>query len=199
MQAAQTRKDVVEAAIRLFSAHSWGGTTLAAVAEEAGVAVETIYNAFGSKKALLRAALDAAVVGDLEPVPFAERPEFLALDQGNLDERIARGIAVLSETHGRSARVWRAMVAAASGDPEFDELRVELDRARRLDVRRAVERILGEGVDDALVTTFWLLYAPEVYLKLVVDEGLSPAEYEAFMVDASTRLVPRRGRGQRRA
>ena len=38
------------------------------------MSVETIYNGFGSKKALLREAMDVAVVGDTEPIPYAERP-----------------------------------------------------------------------------------------------------------------------------
>src|SRR5690554_2448277 len=78
-QAAQTRADVLAAAMALFAEQGWAGTTLAAIADEAGVSVETIYNGFGSKKALLREAFDVAVVGDAEPIPLAERPEFAAL------------------------------------------------------------------------------------------------------------------------
>ena len=72
MQAAQTRGDVLAAAIRLFTAAGWAGTTISAVAAAAGVSVETVYSGFGSKKGLLRAAMDVAVVGDAEPVPFVE-------------------------------------------------------------------------------------------------------------------------------
>src|SRR6476646_11148124 len=93
LQAAQTRDEVISAAMARFSATGWAGTTLAAIAEEAGVSVETIYNGFGSKKGLLRAAMEVAVVGDTEPVPFVERPEFLAMGTGTLDERIAHAAA----------------------------------------------------------------------------------------------------------
>ncbi|MGH9133320.1 MAG: TetR/AcrR family transcriptional regulator, partial [Ilumatobacteraceae bacterium] len=62
-QAARTRSDVLAAAVRLFAEHGWSGSTLAAIAREADVAVETVYGAFGSKKGLLRAAMDVAVVG----------------------------------------------------------------------------------------------------------------------------------------
>jgi Bacterial regulatory proteins, tetR family len=40
------------------------GTTLAGIAAEAGVAVETIYTGFASKKALLLEAMNVAIVGD---------------------------------------------------------------------------------------------------------------------------------------
>jgi len=50
-----------------------GGHHLAAIAAEAGAAVETIYTGFSSTKALLRAAMDVAIVGDAQPVPLIER------------------------------------------------------------------------------------------------------------------------------
>src|SRR3954467_8410941 len=95
LQAAQSRDEVIRSAVARFSATGWAGTTLAAIAEEAGVSVETIYNGFGSKKGLLRAAMDVAVVGDTEPIPFVERPEFLDLGQGTLEERFARAATVV--------------------------------------------------------------------------------------------------------
>ena len=189
LQAAQTREEVLRAASRLFSETGWAGTTLAAIADEAGVSVETIYNGFGSKKALLREAMGVAVVGDAEPVPFAERPEFAALAEGTLAERTARGIGLVTVIHERSAGIWQAIVEAASSDPEIDGWRREMEDLRRLDVRRSLELILGHELDEAVVTLLWLLYSPEVYRKLVGDEGLSRAEYEALLIDASRRLT----------
>src|SRR6476469_6472469 len=101
LQAAQTRDEVIRSAVARFSATGWSGTTLAAIAETAGVSVETIYNGFGSKKELLHAAMDAAVVGATEPIPYAERPEFFSLGEGTLEERIARGAAVVANVHAR--------------------------------------------------------------------------------------------------
>src|SRR3954453_15992984 len=132
LQAAQTRDGVIRAATQRFSETGWAGTTLAAIAEAAGVSVETIYNGFGSKKKLLPAALDAAVVGDTDPVPFVERPEHLNLGTGTFEERIARGAAVVARTHERSASVWQAIIEASSADEEGDEWRLELEKGRRL-------------------------------------------------------------------
>jgi AcrR family transcriptional regulator len=55
--------DVLEAAARLFTDRGWAATTLAAVAADAGTAVETVYAGFGSKSGLLTAAIDAAIAG----------------------------------------------------------------------------------------------------------------------------------------
>lgn len=188
-QAAQTRADVVAAAIELFDRGGWAGTTLAAVADAAGVSVETIYNGFGSKKGLLRAAMDSSVVGDTEPVPFVERPEFRALGEGTFDERVERAIALVAEIHRRSSGVWLAVVEAASGDPEVDGWRLELEAGRKLDVGRGVERVLGRPVDDHLRTALWLLFSPETYRKLVIDEGQSTEQYQELLVDLTTRLA----------
>ena len=127
LQAAQTREEVLRAAARLFQDSGWSGTTLAAIADEAGVSVETIYKGFGSKKALLRQAMDVAVVGDAEPIPYVDRPEFAALGQGSRDERIAHGMAVVAEVHERSAGIWQAIVEAANADPEVDEWRLTME------------------------------------------------------------------------
>jgi AcrR family transcriptional regulator len=197
LQAAQTRDEVIRAATARFSVTGWAGTTLAAIADEAGVSVETIYNGFGSKKGLLRAAMDAAVVGDTEPIPFIERPEFLDLGKGTLDERVARGAAVVTATHARSAGVWQAIVEASSADEEVDAWRLELERGRRLDVGRSMALVLGEPPSEQLTMMLWILYSPETYLKLVHDSGMSREEYEAFLVDASTRFIATGWGGER--
>jgi AcrR family transcriptional regulator len=189
LQAAQTRDDVLRAAIGRFPLTGWAGTTLAAIAAEAGVSVETIYNGFGSKKALLRAAIDAAVVGDAEPVPLRERPEYLALAEGSLDERIGRTAALTAAIHERAAGLWQAIVEAASADEEVDRWRLELEQRRRLEVSHAISLVLGRPVDEQVVTILWILFGSEIYLKLVHDAGCTRAEYEAFLVDSAKRLV----------
>jgi AcrR family transcriptional regulator len=189
LQAAQTREEVLRAGTKLFDEKGWAGTTLAAIAEEAGVSVETIYKGFGSKKRLLREAMDVAVVGDAEPIPYSQRPEFASLGEGTLAERTARGIGIVALINERSAGIWQAIVEAASADEEVSRWRVELEENRRVDTRRSVELILGREVEPTLVTLLWVLYSPETYRKLVVDSGMSRAEYEALLVDASERLV----------
>ena len=180
---------MLRAASRLFSDTGWAGTTLAAIADQAGVSVETIYNGFGSKKALLREAMGVAVVGDTEPISYVERPEFKALGEGSLAERTARGIATVSVIHERSAGIWQAIVEAASSDPDIDAWRREMEDNRRTDVRRSLELIFGHEIDEAVITMLWVLYSPEVYRKLVGDEGLSRDAYEALLIDASRRLT----------
>src|SRR4051794_32142211 len=197
LQAAQTRQDVLAAAIKLFTTSGWSGTTVTGVATEAGVAVETIYSGFRAKKGLLRAAMDMAVVGDAEPVPFVERPEFQRLGVGPLGKRLAAGISVLADIHQRSAGVWRAFLEAAASDREIDGWRVELERARKVDLGRSLAVIWDRDLDEPTLDLLWALLGPEVYLRLTADAGWSRADYESHMLHAVERLVPPSAKAKR--
>jgi AcrR family transcriptional regulator len=188
-QAAETRADVLDAAIELFGQRGWAGTTLAAVAERAGVSVETIYKGFGSKKALLRAAMDVALVGDTDPVPLAERPEFLQLDQGTIADRVAHAAGMIADQHGRTAGVWQAAIEAAGTEEEMATLRRELEQRRRLDIGRGISRAVGHEVDDDSVTMVWLLSGPEAYRRLTQDLGQGREQYQAFIEEALRRVL----------
>jgi AcrR family transcriptional regulator len=189
LQAAQTRDAVVHAAMARFATTGWAGTTLADIAASAGVSVETIYKGFGSKKGLLRATIDAAVVGDTEPVPLSQRPEYLALGEGSTEERIAHAAAMTATIHARAAGVWQALVEAASADEEVDGWRVELEQARHRQIADSVTLILGGVVDEQLATMAWILFSSDTYRKLVQDLGYTRARYEAFLVDATQRML----------
>jgi AcrR family transcriptional regulator len=189
LQAAQTRDDVLRVAVRRFATTGWAGTTLAAIADEAGVSVETIYNGFGSKRGLLEAARDFSIVGDSTPIPFVERPEFHDMGKGSLDERIAHAVSVVAEIHERSAALWNAVTEAAQADAEVNKHRRDQEEGRRGVLVQALTLVLGKEPDEHLVTVLWILFSPESYLKLVHDLGQTREEYEAFIVDATKRLI----------
>jgi AcrR family transcriptional regulator len=58
-QAQATRRAILDAAQRLFEGHSYSGTSMPAIAEEAGVALKTIYVYFPTKAAVVHALWDA--------------------------------------------------------------------------------------------------------------------------------------------
>ena len=66
-QARQTRRRVLEAAYRLFVDRGYAGTTIAAVAMEAGVSQETIYLSLGGKRGLLEGVIEMAIAGEDDP------------------------------------------------------------------------------------------------------------------------------------
>jgi AcrR family transcriptional regulator len=71
---ARTQTRIVAAARDLFLEQGYVKTTLAGVAERAGLAPRTVYVRFGTKAALFRRVVDEALVGDAEPVDVEHRP-----------------------------------------------------------------------------------------------------------------------------
>src|SRR5512147_146690 len=76
-QAAATRHDILTAAQRLFETKGYAATTMAEIAEEAGVALKTVYLAFQTKSGLLRALWNLLLRGDDADRPVAERRWYL--------------------------------------------------------------------------------------------------------------------------
>src|SRR5689334_10829413 len=95
-QAEATRAAIGRAAGRLFAERGYAGTTMQAIADEAGVAVESVYKA-GSKAQLLRRAHEEAVAGDDRPIALYDRDEVRAAlavdDQRELIRTFARVLA----------------------------------------------------------------------------------------------------------
>src|SRR5262249_31909700 len=183
-------EEILTAAIELFSESGWTGTTLAAIAERAGVAVETIYAGFGSKKRLLRIALDVAVAGDTADIPVADRPEARRLGEGTIDDRLRAAAALTAAAHERALGVIRALDDAARSEEDGEQWGHELDQARRREVEIGFGRVLGSEVtDDRFIDLVWAVISPEVYDKLVNDAGMSREQYEHAMYDALKALT----------
>jgi AcrR family transcriptional regulator len=183
-QAEQTRADVLQAAIKLFSGNGWSGTTLAAIAAEAGVAVETVYSGFGSKKNLLREALDVSIVGDTLPVPFADRPEYLRMGEGSPAQRARAGARLHRETTERVARLWQTAREAAAADPEVASWCRDMEQTRREQLADAMQLMLGARVDGRQLDLIWGLLSHEVYLKLADERGWTARVYEQWIARA---------------
>src|SRR5580765_5811856 len=84
--ARRTRARILDVARERILADGYAATTLASIAGEAEVSVETINKGFRNKAGLLKAMFDVAVAGDDEPVAMPDRP-FVAVIQA---ERLGR-------------------------------------------------------------------------------------------------------------
>ncbi len=187
-----TRRSVLAAADALFRSRGWSGTSMRDIAAEAGVAVETVYAAAGSKRTLLMQVIDVAVVGDDARVPLAERPEFVVLGVGSRHDRIAAAAHLLCGLNGRTAALNRALEHAAPGDRGLAEA-LGASRARQRATQRAgLTLVLGREPDDALVEGIWALCHGEVYLLLVESAGWSDEQYERWLADLLTRQLTHR-------
>src|SRR5215207_3350148 len=114
-QARETRRRVLGAAEQMFLDQGYG-TSVAAIAQRAGVSAQTVYNAFGTKAALAKRLYDVRSAGDDEPVPMAERPVFQQLAQETDPQQVLRLYAGVGRQIAE--RVWglyAVLIAGATG------------------------------------------------------------------------------------
>src|SRR5215218_9257843 len=132
-QAAQTRQDILAAAHELSLDHGYAGTTLAAIAQTAGVVVETIYRAYGSKAELFKAVVRAAVAGGANRAQVAvdQRPAIAAvIAEPDPYRQLGLYAATQPGIHARAGPLQRVLVGAAAADPELAELWAQLEDER---------------------------------------------------------------------
>jgi len=183
-QARATRRAVVGAARELFVECGWSRTTIDAVASRAGVSRKTVFTAVGGKAALLKLALDWALVGDDEPVPMAERDVIAELEQLTepraLVARWARFVAALEK---RAAPLADVLVVAADADPEAAEVHARSERNRLGGAEFFVARLAAIGglrpglSRERAVAAVLVLMDPAVHRTLVSEHGWTGAEY----------------------
>lgn len=190
-QAAATRGEILEAALRLFEQRGYTATSMAAIAAEAGVAAKTVYLAFQSKRGLLLALWHLLLRGDEEPVPVGERRWFREVvdepDPEHLLRLNARNSRIVKERAGALLEILRS---AAPADIELDALWMRIQTEFYENQRSIVEQLqkngaLRAGLEvDRGADILWTLNHPSVYGLLVGDRGWSPQQYEEWLGDA---------------
>ncbi len=193
-QAARTRQQIIEAARRAFVRDGYGGTSMAALAREAGVSRETLYKAFRTKPELLKAVYDVAVVGDHEAVAVADRHEYTRMLDDPDPDAAARTFGMLSaELVERIGPVLRVLADAAH-EPDLQDL-LDAARAERLEgTRSLLIRLSGTQAGPALdraVDVVWTLISPEVALLLTDQRGWTREQYGQWLGEAVAEQVRR--------
>ncbi len=189
-EAAQERRAaVVEAASRLFMREGFSGTTIARIAEDAGVSEEMVYKVFGNKIALVRAIRDKALAGE-GPVHAERRSDLMQASQ-NDPRAIIRGWGALTmEVAPRVAPVLLLVREAAASDPELARLDKEMDASRLTRMTHNARTLLNGGhlragiTLDAATDVLWTYSSPQLYELLVIGRGWSVERYGRFIADS---------------
>jgi AcrR family transcriptional regulator len=183
----ETRDRLQQAAAEEFAAHGYAGATVGHIAERAGVTVQTLYLAWGSKRELLRAYMTSSLAESLGPAGHTG-----ALFAGKTGREVTAQLAVLvgraSETAGLG---WKLYRDAAATDAEIAADWDQLQSLRRGTMEAVVAHIPADALRpglsrEAARDTAWAIASPESYELLVRRGGYSPEEFVRWMDETLT-------------
>jgi len=170
-----TRGRVVEAARDLFLSRGYVATTMADIARDAGVALQSVYSAGQSKADLLHLVVDLAVAGDHQDVMLVDRPEFAAVAaESDPVRQVEMFSSLIAATMERLAPVWIAYREAAAVDPKAAANLVAAHRRRRetfgIVIRMIPEQHLRHPYEQS-ADTVWAIGSIDVVLlqRAVLD------------------------------
>ena len=176
-----TRRRVLAAAQRLFVANGYIATTMVDIADEAGVALQSVYKAGTSKAELLQRVIELVVAGDDDDVMITARPSFAAIAAEAAPTRQVQLMAELIATvQERSAPVQAAYREAAAVDIAVAE-NLDAELRRRHDTFAAVIGMIREDhlrhSRDESTDIAWAIGSSEVYLLLRTRLGWDANHY----------------------
>lgn len=192
----ETRRRVLSAASAEFAKRGYRGATVVRIAERAEVAVPTLYSAWGSKRALLRAVMSQAVTGHDDGFAAGRDPAELLGSPGQARDADATGfLAHLAHRYRhiaeRSAVGWKTYRDGAAVDPKIDADWNQLQAGRRETFRALLAHLPDTawrpGLSrDAAVDTAWAIVSPETHELFVVRRGWDYDRYEQWVTTTLT-------------
>src|SRR5207244_3057139 len=195
-QAQRTRLRILDAAHRLFSEYGYAATTIERIAAEAGVAIDTVYAVFRSKRAVLSGLMARQVGGDDQPIAMLDRPEAQSVRrEPNQRRQLARFVAGVTDAIERSGPVDDIMRSAAAIDPEISTLRRSIQEERFRNMTTLVRWLRANGtlrhernVEHAAAIV-WTLTSPEVHHLFRVDRRCSTERFRDWLGDTLARTL----------
>ncbi len=163
-----------------MAGNGWVATTIDAIAAEAGVAPQTIYAAFGSKRALLE-GMRSVMLRD------SKIPELMAQANAQTDSRrrLALWAQLIRQQMVTSYDVISIHRQAAASDPKVaaDYRKVLDNRARAFaEFIHGLRADLAPGLDERAATDLlWCFSNEEIYRELVAERGWSADRYERWL------------------
>lgn len=191
-----TRQTILEAARRVFLEKGYAAATMPAIAQEAGVALDTVYATVGKKPALFRLLIETAISGGDRAVPAEER-EYVRAIQAETDaaRKLQLYAAALRTIQEQLAPLFRVLQGAAALDAELAALWRSISERRAQNMRLFAANLAETGrmrrglSIEAAADIIWSMNSPEFYLLLVEERGWSSQEFENWQADAWVRLL----------
>jgi AcrR family transcriptional regulator len=192
--AARTRAAILDAARQLFSERGYTATPMSAIADRAGVALDTVYATVGRKPELARLLIETAISGTDQAIPAEQRDYVRSVQAApDAETKIAVYAAAITAIAPRMALVLDIIQQAAPTEPELAALRTEIDERRAANMRLFVADLaaaaslrLDQGEAADIV---WATNSAEMYQLLVGQRGWTPERYERFLTDTWQRVL----------
>ena len=192
--AARTREAILDAARQLFTERGYAATPMTAIADRAGVALDTIYASVGRKPELARLLIETAISGTDQAIPAEQRDYVRAIQAApDAGTKIAIYAAAVAAIAPRLALVLAIIQQAARDEPELARLWDQIAERRAANMRRFVADLATAAPlrldPDQAADIVWATNSAEMYQLLVGQRGWSPQRYEGFLADTWRRLL----------
>lgn len=179
-----TRRAILHAARRLFAERSYSHTGIRDIASEAGVAVQTIYAAFGSKPGIVVGLVD--VLDREAGVREIAEQAMASEDPSEVLELLAR---MQRQIRDRCGDIVQIQLLAVRAEPHVPELREGLRRHAEGSQRtvQLVDRLGGlrPGLSrEEAVAACHTLMSPDASFDLVERWGWTWDQYEEWLASA---------------
>ena len=186
-QAHRNQKAVLDAAERRFLADGFGATTIAAVASEAGVSVETIYKRFGNKASLVAAIHQRGLAGR-GPVPAPERSDQMQTREADPRQIIRNWGRLTTEVAPLVCPILLLIRSAAATDPDMARLLTKTDHQRLQRMTHNAHSLKGHlrpGItQSAAAEVLWTYSSPDLYDLLIARRHWPLPRYGRFIADS---------------
>ncbi len=191
-----TRRRLLHAAHQEFLDSGFHGATMAAIADRAGVAAQTVYFVFHTKAELLSAVIDAAVLGD-DPPTIPQATDWWAgmHDAVSAEEVLRQFVQGAGPVLARAAQISEVLRAAALADPELRTISERHDQLQATAYRQVVDLAASKGplrsdltpetATDLLLT----LCGDSTYTQLTTARGWTHDQTTTWLADATPRLL----------
>ena len=193
-KALETRRRVLDAAETLFIRDGYSATTMTAIADQADVAVQTLYAVFGNKRTILLELINARVTDDDHADTLPGRDDWQAMERETDPHRqIALFAAIATRIATRSAAINEVMVAAAGADPEIAAISEQQRHARYKDQRRLARSLASKDAlrhgttADLAADIIWAIATTRTYRALVGERRWTTDQYQRWLTDLLSR------------
>jgi AcrR family transcriptional regulator len=192
--AVRTRAAILDAARELFTERGYAATAMTAIADRAGVALDTVYASVGRKPQLARLLIETAISGTDQAVPAEQRDYVQAIQAApDADTKIVIYAAAIAAIAPRIALVLGIIEQAARDEPALATLWAEIAERRAANMRLFVADLASAAplrLDlDQAADIVWATNAAEMYRLLVEQRGWTPRRYQDFLADTWRRLL----------